>query len=90
LRMGQTFGAGRMAAALGTANDKAPATMPIPPMTRPENMKTWARVFGLHRNTLANHFKKQCIPNLKVGGKYQVAIHALPQGELAKHLPPAE
>jgi hypothetical protein len=53
--------------------------------SRPESVKTWARVYGIHRNTMGPRLREQTPRNRKVGNKYMVALDDLPANERDKY-----
>jgi hypothetical protein len=55
-----------------------------PDWSRPESVKTWARVYSIGRNTMPRRFKKQQPRNKQSGRDYMVALDDLPAGERDK------
>jgi hypothetical protein len=62
--------------------------VPVPPdWSRPESVKTWAKVYGVHRNTMAKRLQAQSPRNQTVGGRYMVALDDLPASARDKYRP---
>jgi hypothetical protein len=56
--------------------------------SRPDTIKAWAKVFGIHRNTMRQRLEEGKDPrSRKMGRHWRVALDDLPAKERAKHLP---